>query len=701
MLKSKKILSLLMAIALVVNIFALIAVAAPGDPDALDAKVELVAGRYNTTTKVFTPLVIGETVAANENIAVRIIPTSNYLVGASNYVVMFDKTLFSVMGSNSAAFTVNTDKANIQQNDETMEYELLPGYKGNYYYDFACTNFTGLTTIPDENWPASFAAGERYDVYKAIVARTQTGLSSYNGGNPEVLPGEWLFQFRLKAVSDLVIGTNARIWTDARWFKSGNNPGVEGSIPKCLTGQLSASANSDYNFNFNFNDADIRLPLSIPVPKSTITFNTAGGNAINPSRGEVGSPVIAPQAPTRTGYKFVRWEPEIPAVYPANDLAVTAVWELKKSTISFNSNGGSTVDPITGDYGTSVTAPSAPIRDGYNFAGWQPVIPQTFPESNLTLTAQWTLKQITVTFDSNGGSAVAPKTGNFGTTLLPPASPFRSGYEFVAWSPDLPSTYPANDLTVTAVWAKRITISFNSQGGSPVESITGNEGTPVTQPDEPTRTGYTFAGWSPQLPSVFPGEDLAVNATWTLKQTTIFFNSNGGTEVAPITGDFGTPVTPPSDPEKPGYNFAGWGPAVPAAFPAENITLEAQWVAIEYYVDILYNGEVIEDSLKIAVPWTTMYSAMKIKLDYATNFENAARVEYSSSTFNMLIDQQGNIKNKGFLVRSSKITVNVYDAEDNIIATNTVNVLFYKTILEVVMTKLQVLIEKIVSLFKK
>lgn len=711
MFKSKRILSLVMAIALVVNIFALVAVAAPGDPDALDAKVELVAGRYNTTTKVFTPLTIGETVAANDIIAVRIIPTTNYLVGASNYVVMFDKNLFTVMGTNNAAFTVNKDPDNIVQNDDTMEWETLPGYNGNYYFDFACTGFAGATQyvdagitysgLPSSSWPASFGPTENYNVYQAIKVGTQANSNSKNGGNPEVLSGEWLFQFRLKAVSDLIIGTNARIWTDARWFRSASNTTAESYIPKCLNGQASSGAGNGYNFNFDFDDADIRLPLSTPVPKSTITFNTAGGNAINSSRGDVGSAVIAPQPPTRTGYDFVRWEPELPAVYPENDLSVTAIWQIKTSTITFNSNGGSAVDPVTGDYGTDVTAPSAPLRDGYNFAGWQPVIPATFPETSLTVTAQWTIKQITVTFDSNGGSAVAPKTGNFGTALLPPASPVRSGYEFVTWSPALPATYPANNLTVTAVWVKRTTISFNSQGGSPVESIIGNEGTIVTQPEEPTRTGYTFAGWSPQLPSVFPGEDMTVNATWTLKQTTIFFNSNGGTEVAPITGDFGTPVTPPADPEKPGYNFAGWGPAVPAAFPAENITLEAQWVAIDYYVDIIYDGEVIENSLKIAVPWTTMYSAMKIKLDYATNFETAARVEYTSSTFNMLIDQQGNITNKGFLVRSSKITVNVYDAEDNIIATKTVNVLFYKTILEVVMARLQVLIEKIMSLFNK
>jgi len=108
---------------------------------------------------------------------------------------MYDKTLFTVQGTNKAAFIVNTDTAHIDF-DNVM---TLPGYTGNYYYDFVCTGYSGSTAIPDSSWPAGFAAGERYDVYKAIKCGTQADSNSLLGGYPGILPGDWLFQFRLKA----------------------------------------------------------------------------------------------------------------------------------------------------------------------------------------------------------------------------------------------------------------------------------------------------------------------------------------------------------------------------------------------------------------------------------------------------------------------------------------------------------------------
>lgn len=133
-----------------------------GDGNALSVDFNLIVGRYNAITQVFTPLALGETIALNDIITVRIVPQSDFLAGATSFVVMFDKTIYTVQGSNKAAFTVNTDPAHIDFDNLTT----LPGYTGNYYYDFAGSDYSGSTTIPDANWPAGFAAGERYDVYK-------------------------------------------------------------------------------------------------------------------------------------------------------------------------------------------------------------------------------------------------------------------------------------------------------------------------------------------------------------------------------------------------------------------------------------------------------------------------------------------------------------------------------------------------------
>ena len=184
-------------------------------------------------------------------------------------------------------------------------------------------------------------------------------------------------------------------------------------------------------------------------------------------------------------------------------------------TLTFDTNGGSTIAPITQDYGTAITAPADPTKTGYTFAGWTPAIPTTMPAENMTIKAKWTVNQYTLTFDTNGGSTIAPITQDYGTA--------------------------------------------------------------ITAPADPTKTGYTFAGWTPAIPTTMPAENMTIKAKWTVNQYTLTFDTNGGSTIAPITQDYGTAITAPADPTKTGYTFAGWTPAIPATMPAENLTVTAQW----------------------------------------------------------------------------------------------------------------------------
>ena len=74
---------------------------------------------------------------------------------------------------------------------------------------------------------------------------------------------------------------------------------------------------------------------------------------------------------------------------PAENMTVTAQWEINQYTITFDTNGGSEIAPITQDYGTVITAPEAPTREGYTFIGWDKAIPETMPAENITLKAKW------------------------------------------------------------------------------------------------------------------------------------------------------------------------------------------------------------------------------------------------------------------------------------------------------------------------
>ena len=125
--------------------------------------------------------------------------------------------------------------------------------------------------------------------------------------------------------------------------------------------------------------------------------------------------------------------------------------------------------------------------------------------------------------------------------------------------------------------ATSYTLTFDTNGGSAIAPITQDYGTAITAPADPTKTGYTFAGWTPAIPATMPAENMTIKAKWTMNQYTLTFDTNGGSTIAPITQDYGTAITAPADPAKTGYTFAGWTPAIPATMPAENLTVTAQW----------------------------------------------------------------------------------------------------------------------------
>ena len=185
----------------------------------------------------------------------------------------------------------------------------------------------------------------------------------------------------------------------------------------------------------------------------------------------------------------------------------------------------------------------------------------------------------------DGDSEYAKQVLPSGTLATRPDAPAATpGYTFGGWNKadgtawDYASDKVTDNITLYAKWAANTyTITFDTAGGSEIAPITQDYGTVITAPEAPTREGYTFIGWDKEIPTTMPAENMTVTAQWEINQYTITFDTNGGSEIAPITQDYGTAITAPDDPTREGYTFIGWDMEIPTTMPAENMTLKARW----------------------------------------------------------------------------------------------------------------------------
>ena len=188
-----------------------------------------------------------------------------------------------------------------------------------------------------------------------------------------------------------------------------------------------------------------------------VTFQSESGSEVA-SQIRANTPADRPADPTKEGYTFIGWyngESEWNFETPVTEnLTLTAKWQINRYTITFDTAGGSEVAPITQDYGTTITAPANPAKTGYTFAGWDKTIPSTMPAEDMTITAQWQVNQYTITFKpENGGEDIVIKQ-DYGTAITAPANPTKTGYTFAGWDKTIPTTMPAGDMTITARWTE-------------------------------------------------------------------------------------------------------------------------------------------------------------------------------------------------------------------------------------------------------
>ncbi len=176
--------------------------------------------------------------------------------------------------------------------------------------------------------------------------------------------------------------------------------------------------------------------------------------------------------------------------------------------------------------------------------------------------------KITCLAEDNGITAFKGKTVIGGTSSVNPSH--------VGWGLFYGGLYIYGNTTGVIVTYK--------DGDSEYAKQVLPSGTLATRPDAPAATpGYTFGGWNKADGTAWDyasdkvTDNITLYAKWTANTYTITFDTNGGSEIAPITQDYGTAITVPADPTREGYTFIGWDKAIPETMPAENITLKARW----------------------------------------------------------------------------------------------------------------------------
>ena len=183
------------------------------------------------------------------------------------------------------------------------------------------------------------------------------------------------------------------------------------------------------------------------APTYTVTLHANGGtiNSGNVTGYTYGVGATLPTADdmTYTGHTFKGWyDNESLTGSPVTAIGDTetgnkeywAKWEINQYTVTVKPENGKADITITQDYGTPITAPAL-TRDGYQFNGWDKAFPTTMPAENLTITAQWTVNQYTITYDLAGGTAEGNlDTYTVETDAFTLKNPTRPGYTFTGWS---------------------------------------------------------------------------------------------------------------------------------------------------------------------------------------------------------------------------------------------------------------------------
>jgi len=355
-----------------------------------------------------------------------------------------------------------------------------------------------------------------------------------------------------------------------------------------------------------------------------LIFEVNGGLPIDPVTYGYEEMTEEPEDPVYYGHNFLGWfsdpeltEPHVFDTMPMHDVTVYAKWEASPNQISFDTDGGTMIDPVAIWHGHPIILPENPQKAGYTFIGWfedesleTAFTEDIMPPESFTIYAKWEANEYTIVFETYGGSSLKNISGTTDSEIEKPVDPYRYGHRFEGWyleealtTPFQFDTMPPNDVTLHAKWEIEtyVIVFYDRDAQNVYEAMIGSYDSPIALPQDPEEKGYIFAGWyldqSFTIPfdhDRMPGENTFVYSKWDFDQFTITFDAGEGffleipnlddQWIYTVTADYLSPLEYPI-PTQRDHTFTGWfyyedDQEVEFTFdtmPAEDYTLYAKW----------------------------------------------------------------------------------------------------------------------------
>ena len=304
-------------------------------------------------------------------------------------------------------------------------------------------------------------------------------------------------------------------------------------------------------------EEDITITAQYNTNKYTVRFEDYDGTELGVKEVEHGNAVVPPETPTREGYTFRGWDKSTDNI--TGNTVITATYEINKYTVTFVDYNGSAINTQTVTHGSDATAPENPVREGYDFIGWDKAYTNITADTEVT--AVYEIKVFTVVFKDND-TIISTQQIEYGKDATEPEVPSREDEEWGIWvfkEWDNTWTDIKENREINAIFEKKYnqyTVTFVDYDESILKTQTVFHGNAATAPENPTREGHTFKEWDKDYNKVVG--NMMITAVYEANSYTVTFVDYDGSVIDTQTVKYQESAVLPKNPLRLGYTFKEW-----------------------------------------------------------------------------------------------------------------------------------------------